>query len=238
MMRGATPIAWRILWGLRRDRRTLGLVLVVPAVLVWLLSEVFERPEPIAPILLGVIVFFLTYLLTAIGFLRERQAGTMERVLAAPVARSGIVVGYVTGYGVLAVLQSVVLLGAGIVFLGVTFEHGIWLFFVLELLGALTALGIGIVLSLFARSEFEVIQFIPLVITPQVVLGGTFRPVESLPRYLELPARAMPLTYLLDAMDYVVLGQGSEGDLWLAIAVLIGFTIVAIALSSVVINRR
>jgi ABC-2 type transport system permease protein len=237
-VRGSLPVAWRILWGLRRDQRTLGLVLLVPAVLVWLLSEVFERPEPIAPILLGVFVFFLTYLLTAVGFLRERQAGTMERVLAAPVARSGIVVGYVTGYGVLAVLQSAVLLGAGVAFLDLSFEHGVALFFVLELLGALTALGIGIVLSLFARSEFQVVQFIPLVITPQVVLGGTFRPVSELPRYLELPARAMPLTYLIDAMDYVVLGEGSEGDLWLAIGVLAGFTGLAILLSSVVIGRR
>jgi len=237
-VRGAFPVAWRILWGLRRDRRTLGLVLVVPGVLIWLLGEVFERPEPVAPILLGVFVFFLTYLLTSVGFLRERQSGTMERVLAAPVARSGVVVGYVAGYGVLAVLQSLVVLAAGVGFLDVTFEHGVALFFLLELLGALTALGIGIVLSLFARSEFQVVQFIPLVITPQVILGGTFLPVSDLPTYLELPARAMPLTYLLDAMDYVVLGEGSASDLRVAVAVLAGFTTAAILLASVAIGRE
>lgn len=236
-MRGALPVAGRILWAMRRDRRTLGLVLVVPAVIVWLLSEVFERPEPVAPILLGVIVFFLTYLLTSVGFLRERTAGTMERVLAAPVTRGGLVVGYVTGYGVLAVLQSTVLLVAGVAFLDVTFEHGVALFFVIELLGALTALGIGIVLSLFARSEFQVVQFIPMVITPQVVLGGTFLPISDLPTYLELPARVMPLTYLLSAMDYVVLGEGSASDLRIAVAVLAGFTLLSIMLASVSVNR-
>lgn len=236
-MRGALPVAGRILWTMRRDRRTLGLVLAVPAVIVWLLSEVFERPEPVAPILLGVIVFFLTYLLTSVGFLRERTAGTMERVLAAPVTRSGLVVGYVTGYGVLAVLQSTVLLVAGVAFLDVTFEHGVALFFLIELLGALTALGIGIVLSLFARSEFQVVQFIPMVITPQVVLGGTFLTVSDLPTYLELPARAMPLTYLLSAMDYVVLGEGSASDLRIAVAVLAGFTLLSIMLASVSVNR-
>lgn len=237
-MKGALPVAWRVLWGLRRDRRTLGLVLVVPAVIVWLLSEVFERPEAVAPILLGVIVFFLTYLLTAIGFLRERQAGTMERVLAAPVTRSGLVVGYVTGYGVLAVLQSAVLLGAGVAFLNVTFEYGVGRFFLIELLGALTALGIGVVLSLFARSEFQVVQFIPMVITPQVILGGTFLPVSDLPPYLELPARVMPLTYLLSAMDYVVLGVGSAEDFRLAVGVLVAFTLLSILLSSVAIGRK
>ncbi|MFB6228375.1 MAG: ABC transporter permease [Halobacteriales archaeon] len=236
-MRGALPVAGRILWAMRRDRRTLGLVLAVPAVIVWLLSEVFERPELVAPILLGVIVFFLTYLLTSVGFLRERTAGTMERVLAAPVTRSGLVVGYVTGYGVLAVLQSTVLLVAGVAFLDVTFEHGVVLFFLIELLGALTALGIGIVLSLFARSEFQVVQFIPVVITPQVVLGGTFLPVSDLPIYLELPARVMPLTYLLSAMDYVVLGEGSASDLRIAVAVLAGFTLLSIMLASVSVKR-
>ncbi len=236
-MRGALPVAWRILRAMRRDRRALGLVLVVPAVIVWLLSEVFERPETVAPVLLGVFVFFLTYLLTSVGFLRERTAGTMDRVLAAPVTRGGLVVGYVAGYGVLAVLQSAVLLVAGVVFLEVTFEHGVVLFFLIELLGALTALGIGIVLSLFARSEFQVVQFIPVVITPQVVLGGTFLPVSDLPTYLELPARVMPLTYLLSAMDYVVLGEGSATDLRIAVAVLAGFTLLSLLLASVSVKQ-
>ena len=236
-MTGAAVVAGRILRSLRGDRRTLGLVVVVPAFIVYLLSEVFTDPQAIAPPVLGAFVFFLTYMLTAIGFLRERQVGTLERVLVSPVPRGGIVVGYVAGYGLLAAVQSLVLLGSAIHFFELEFEHGVWLFFGLELLGALTALGIGIVLSLFARNEFQVIQFIPVVITPQLILGGTVLPVEELPYYLEVPARMMPITYLIDGMDYVVLDQGTSADLWTAVAVLVVFTEASILIADEVVRR-
>lgn len=236
-MRGALPVAWRILLTLRGDRRTLGLVVVMPAFIIYLFSEVFPVAEPAAPVLLGVFVFVLTYILTAIGFLRERTAGTLERVLVSPISRSGLVVGYVLGFGVLATVQSLVLLASGVYFLGVEFEHGVELFFLVELLGAMTALGLGIVLSLFARNEFQVLQFMPTVIGPQIILGGTFLPVESLPVYLEWPARLMPVTYLIEGMKYVVLDVGEAGDLWTAVAVLAAFTVIAVAVSGAVVRR-
>lgn len=236
-MNGAFTVSRRILLGLRGDRRTVGLVLVVPAFVVFLFGEVFARPEPVAPVLLAVFVFFLTYLLTAVGFLREQTAGTLERVLVSPISRSGLVLGYVVGFGLLAAVQSVVLLAASVYFLDVTFANGVGLFFVLELLGALTALGIGVLLSLFAENEFQAIQFIPLVITPQVILGGTFLPVEELPTYLELPARAMPITYLIDGMQYVVLDEGTAGDAWTAMGVLAVFTVLTVAVAAVAVGR-
>lgn len=240
-MNGAYPVARRLLLGLRGDRRTLGLVIIVPAFIIWLLSEVFDRTmigtEPVAPILLGVFVFFLTYMLTAVGFLRERTAGTLDRVLVAPVSRNGLVLGYVIGFGVLAVLQAVVLLGAAVYLLDVSFKHGVVLFLLVELLSALTALGIGIVLSLFAENEFQAIQFIPVVITPQVIIGGTFLPVEELPWFLEYPARAMPLTYVIEAMQYVVNGTGDAGDFHLAVVVLLGFGVAAVVVAGMVVRR-
>lgn len=236
-MSGALPVARRLLLGLRGDRRTLALVFVMPAFIIFLFGEVFPRPAGIAHILLGVAVFFLTYLLTAIGFLRERTAGTLERVLVAPVSRSGIVLGYVLGFGILAAVQSFILLGSAVYFLGVEFEHGIMLVVLLELLGALTALGIGIVLSLFADSEFQAIQFIPAVITPQVILGGTFRPVDQLVWYLEYPARVMPITYLIQGMEYAVLGRGDAENLWAAVAAMVVFTLVSLAVASVAVRR-
>ncbi len=230
-------MAGRILRTLRGDRRTLGMVIVVPAFVLYLLSEVFPRPGPVAPIVLAVVVFFLTYLLTAIGFLRERTAGTLERVLVAPVSRSGLVLGYVLGYGVLATVQSLVLLGAAIVFLDVGFSHGIELFLLVELLGALTALGIGIVLSLFAENEFQAIQFIPVVITPQVILGGTFLPVEQLPTYLEWPARTMPVTYLIEAMRYVVHGEGTVAEFRIAMLALAAFALASVIVAGAMVRR-
>lgn len=236
-MRGAFPVAQRLLLGLRGDRRTLGLVVVVPAFIIYLFSEVFPDSRGVAPILFGVFVFVLTYLLTAIGFLRERTAGTLERVLVSPISRGELVSGYVLGFGVLATVQSFVLLVSGIFFLGVEFEHGIALFFLVELLGALTALGLGILFSLFAQNEFQAMQFIPVVISPQIILGGTFVPVEELPIYLELPARMMPVTYLISGMKYVVLGVGDATDLWVALGALCGFTVLSIAVAVVVVRR-
>lgn len=237
LFRGTLPVAGRILRSLRGDRRTLALVVVVPVFLIYLLSEVFARPEPVAPVLLAVFVFFLTYMLTSIGFLRERTAGTLDRVLVAPVSRNGVVLGYLAGYGVLAAVQSLVLLGSAVVFLDVTFTHGVVLFVAVEILGALTALGLGVVLSLFAENEFQAIQFIPVVITPQVVLGGTFRPVSDLPTYLEYPALLMPVTHLIDAMEYVVLGVGDEGDLLVAVGALLAFATLAVAVATLVVRR-
>jgi len=234
---GTLPVVGRILRTLQSDRRTLAMVIVVPAFVLYLLSEVLTRPELVAPVVLAVVVFFLTYLLTAIGFLRERTAGTLERVLVAPVSRSGLVLGYVLGYGVLATVQSLVLLGAAIVLLEVEFAHGIELFLVVELLGALTALGIGIVLSLFAENEFQAIQFIPVVITPQVILGGTFLPVEQLPTYLEWPARAMPVTYLVEAMRYVVHDQGTVAEFRIAMLVLAVFALVSVIVAGAMVRR-
>lgn len=221
-MNGAVTVSRRLLLALRSDRRTFGLVLVVPAFIIYLLSEAFPRPEPVAPILLAVFVFFLTYLLTAVGFLREQTAGTLERILVSPISRGELVLGYVVGFGLLAAVQSVVLLGASVYFLDVEFAHGAGLFFLL---------------SLFAENEFQALQFIPVVIAPQVILGGTFRPVEELPIFLELPARAMPITYLVDGMEYVVIDRGSVEDAWLAMGVLAVLTTLSIATAAVAVRR-
>lgn len=239
-MRAALPVARRLLLTLRGDRRTLGMAVVVPAFIIYLFSEVFPSPgatQRVAPVLLGVFVFVLTYLLTAIGFLRERQTGTLERVQASPIRRRELVVGYVLGFGVLATVQSLVLLGSGVYFLEAEFEHGVGLFFLIEMLGALTGLGFGIVLSLFAENEFQVQQFMPVVIGPQLILGGTFLPVEELAWYLEYPAWLMPVTYLVKGMEYVVLDRGDPADLWTSVGVLSLLTVLSILAAAVVMKR-
>jgi len=239
-VRPALAVASRLLLELRGDRRTLGLVVVVPAFLIFLFSEVFQSPlssQQVAPVLLGAFVFVLTFLLTAIGFLRERESGTLERVLVSPIRRSELVVGYVLGFGVLAVVQSIVLLGAGIAFLDVEFVHGVGPFFLIELLGAFAGLGFGIVVSLFAENEFQVQQLMPVIIGPQIILGNTFLPVESLDWYLEYPAWAMPITYLVRGLEYVVRDAGDPADFWLAVGALTLLTVLSMAAATVAVNR-
>lgn len=236
-MRGTFTVARRLLLGLRGDRRTLGLVLGVPIFIIFLFSEVFAEPQRFAHIFVGLFVFILTYLLTAIGFLRERTAGTLQRVLAAPVSRNGLILGYIVGFGVLATVQTLVLVGATVFFMDVEFEQGIVAVLLVALLGALTALGIGIVLSLFAENEFQVQQFMPLVIAPQIILGEVFLPVEQLPWYLEYPAHAMPVTYIIRGMEYVVLGRGETDEFWIAIGALVVFALLAICVASLVVRK-
>ena len=235
-MKGAVTVGRRLLYGLRGDRRTLALGIGAPIFIIFLFSEVFAAPQRVAHVLLGLFVFILTYLLTAIGFLRERTAGTLEQVLAAPVSRTGLVVGYVLGFGVLATVQTLVLVGA-VVFLDLEFEHHVALVVLVALLGALTALGIGIVLSVFAENEFQVQQFMPLVIAPQVILGEVFVPVEELAWYLEYPARAMPVTYIVRGLEYAVLGRGDAGEFRVAVAALAVFAAASILLAAGVVRR-
>ena len=236
-MNGAVTVGRRLLYGLRGDRRTLALGIGAPIFIIFLFSEVFAAPQRVAHVLLGLFVFILTYLLTAIGFLRERTAGTLEQVLAAPVSRTGLVVGYVLGFGVLATVQTLVLVGAVVVFLDLEFEHHVALVVLVALLGALTALGIGIVLSVFAENEFQVQQFMPLVIAPQVILGEVFVPVEELAWYLEYPARAMPVTYIVRGLEYAVLGRGDAGEFRVVVAALAVFAAASILLAAGVVRR-
>jgi ABC-2 type transport system permease protein len=243
-MRGALAVSGRVLLSLRGDPRTLAMVFVAPVFIFFLFGQIFDLVPPgrinvafLKPVLLGVFAFILTYLLTAIGFLRERQTGTLERVLASPVTRMGLVTGYMTGFGALALLQSAVLLGAGVAFLDIEVAKGIPLFFLMTVLGALSALGLGVLVSMFAQTEFQVIQFVPVVIAPQFILGGVFLPVEALPWWLEWPARGMPLTYLLDGLDFVVLGSGGQGDYVLDSMVLLGFTVLSGLLAALLVRR-
>ncbi|MFB6108223.1 MAG: ABC transporter permease [Haloplanus sp.] len=106
------------------------------------------------------------------------------------------------------------------------------------MLGALTAVGVGIFLSLFARNEFQAIQFIPLVITPQVLLSGAFLPVSDLPVYLRYPAYVMPIKYLVEGMQYVLLGVGHRADFWMSVGVLFECTLLAVGVSRLAIERE
>jgi len=181
-----------------------------------------------APALVGFVVFFLIFILTGISFLRERIGGTLERLLATPVRRLEIAVGYSLGFAIFATIQVALILFfvlgtlnidladplPDINFgLGVPIAGSPALAFVITLLLAISAVNLGIFLSTFARTEFQILQFIPLVIVPQGLLSGIFWPIDSLPGVLKPIAYLMPMTYGIDGLREVLI-KGSGIDAW------------------------
>jgi ABC-2 type transport system permease protein len=211
--------------------------------------------DHLAPAFLGFFAYFFVYILTGISFLRERIGGTLERLLATPVSRSEIVVGYSLGFGLFATIQVLVLLGWTLLDLRVpaigplaAFSLGLGvpvvgspiLAFLVVILLALGAVSLGIFLSTFARTELQVVQFIPLVIVPQVLLSGVLFPVSSMHDLLRALARVLPLTYATDGLRQVVI-RGADlgyGALQLDVLVLAAFVAVFAVLASATIRRE
>jgi ABC-2 type transport system permease protein len=208
-----------------------------------------------APALVGFVVFFLIFILTGISFLRERIGGTLERLLATPVRRLEIAVGYSLGFAIFATIQVALILlfvlgtlnidladplpdiNFG---LGVPIAGSPALAFVITLLLAISAVNLGIFLSTFARTEFQILQFIPLVIVPQGLLSGIFWPIDSLPGVLKPIAYLMPMTYGIDGLREVLI-KGSGIDTWavqLDIIVLVAVALVLAVGATLTIRRE
>ena len=219
------------------------------------LSPTADTVDVLAPVFLGYFGYFFVFLLTGISFLRERIGGTLERLLATPVTRGEIVLGYSLGFGLFATLQVIVLtlfilnaiavpsigpIPAFTIGLGVSSAGSPVLAFVLAVLLALGAVNLGIFLSTFARTELQVIQFIPLVIVPQGLLGGIFWPIDRLPDVLQGVAHVLPMTYAVDGLREVMLKGAdlSSRVVHLDLLVLAGIAIFFVILATATIKRE
>jgi len=218
-------------------------------------SPTSDALDAFAPALIGFFGFFFVFLLTGISFLRERVGGTLERLLATPVTRTEIVAGYSLGFGIFAALQVAVIttfalmdvevpalgpLPAVSIGLGIANAGSPLLAFLVVLLLAVGMVNLGIFVSTFARTELQVIQFVPVVIVPQGLLGGVIWPVESLPSLLQPIARVLPLTYAVDGLREVMIKGADLGSaaLRLDLGVLAGLAIAFAALAAVTIRRE
>ncbi len=189
---------------------------------------------------IGLIVFFLVYIVTSVSFLRERTLGTLERLMASPLTRTEIVLGYMLGFTIVALVQAAEVLVFGLLVLGLYNAGNVLLVFGLEVLLALAAINLGIFLSTFARTEFQAVQFIPLVIVPQILLSGVIVPVASEPGWLQVVSNVLPLTYAVDALRGVML-EGrtlASSALQLDLAVLAGFCLLVIAAAAATLRRE
>ena len=219
------------------------------------LSPDADALDVLAPVFLGYFAYFFVFILTGISFLRERVGGTLERLLATPVTRAEIVVGYLIGFGIFATLQVGVLtafvlgridmpaigpFGGFGIGLGVASAGSPFLTFLVALLLALGAVCLGIFISTFARTELQVIQFIPVVIVPQGLLGGIFWPVDRLPDLLRPVAHVLPVTYAVDGLREVMLKGADLGSsaLRLDLVVLALVAVVFVLLAATTIKRE
>lgn len=195
-----------------------------------------EQFDFLAPSMMGFIIFFLVFLLAGIAFLRERISGTLDRILVSSLRRSQIVAGYFFGFGVFAALQTVVLQLFLVFVLGVHTQANFLLVLLINLTIAGTSLAMGTLFSAFARNEFQLFQFIPIVIIPQVMFCGLFNLRET-PLVLQYLAKIFPLTYGADALRRVMLQGAGLGSVLPDIAIMLGFTILFFTLNIQVLKK-
>ena len=211
--------------------------------------------DTLAPVVVGFFAYFFVFILTGISFLRERVGGTLERLLATPVSRSEIVLGYSLGFGFFATLQVAIVLAFVLGRLGIpalgpvpAFAIGLGvqtignplIAYLLVLVLGLGAVSLGIFLSTFARTELQILQFIPIVIVPQGLLGGFFWPIEQLPSLLQPVARILPVTYAIDGLRQVMIAGAdlTSGQVLMDLGVLVGIAAFFMVLAAGTIRRE
>ena len=236
----AFTIAGRVVRQLTRDRRTMALIFLVPLVVMTLIGLSFPQAgvlDYIAPALLATLALFFGFLLTGISFLRERSQGTLERLTASPLSRLDIVVGYLCGFFIFALAQTLIILIFTIYVLDVNYHGDLWQIFVFQVVVIIGAVNLGIFISTFARNEFQMVQFIPLIILPQIFLCGVLWPVEQMPNYLQWLSTVLPLTYAVDGLRNIMLNGQNLMDVGFDLTVLVGFTVLISTLAAVTLRR-
>ena len=233
--------AGRVLRQLRHDPRTLALLLVVPCGLIGLLAWVLAGTptfDRVGAALLGVFPFVVMFLVTSVATLRERQSGTLERLLTTPLAKADLVGGYAVAFGSIAVLQALIasLFAVGVAGLDVAGPP--WLLVVVAVADALLGTAVGLLVSAFAATEFQAVQFMPAVVLPQFLLCGLLVPRDQLPSVLSFVSDVLPLSYAVDAMHVVTTRADAASAALGDVAVVLAFAVVAVTLGSVTLRRR
>ena len=194
--------------------------------------------DSLAPVFIGIFSFFFVFLLTSVAFLRERSQGTIERVMVSPLKRTELVIGYVCGFILFALVQSSIILFFVVFFLRIHYSGNLALVFLVSALLTLGSVNLGIFLSTFAQNEFQIIQFIPLVFGVQVLLSGIFWPIAQLPDALRYISYALPLTYANEALRDVMLKNANISAIATDLTALLIFALVMIVLSSLTTRRQ
>jgi ABC-2 type transport system permease protein len=231
----------RLLGQLRRDRRTLAMVfLVAPALLALFKFMFWHEPQVLdrvgAP-MIGVFPLIMMFLITSIAMLRERTGGTLERLMSLPLAKLDLLLGYGLAFALLAALQGVVTGAIGFGLLGVQAQGPVWAVVALAVLNAILGMALGLLLSAFARTEFQAIQFMPAVLLPQILLSGLLLPRGKMPAAVHVISSLLPVTYAYDALARVTADQ-LGGHFLLDLLIVAGSIAAALLLAAMTLRRR
>lgn len=181
-----TATAVRVLSQLRRDPRTMALLLVVPTLLVAIFKWVYlDQPavfDRIGVPLLGVFPLVSMFLVTSISMLRERTLGTLERLMSMPLKRIDLLAGYGIAFGLAAAIQGTVVSGVAFGLLDLNVSGSPFLVALLAIANALLGMSLGLLVSAFASTEFQAVQFMPAIILPQLILCGLVAPRDKMAR--------------------------------------------------------
>jgi ABC-2 type transport system permease protein len=232
--------ALRVLEQIGHDRRTIALLLVVPSLLLFLLSEMLGAPEfdRLGAQMLGMFPFITMFLVTSIAMLRERTSGTLERLMTMPLAKLDLLGGYGIAFALLATVQALVTSAFAFLVLGLDAAGSPALIALLAVVDAVLGSALGLFASAFASSEFQAVQFMPAFVLPQILLCGLIVPREQMAGWLEAIASVLPLTFAFDALDAVAVKGSGLGGVRDETAVLMAMIACAIALGALTLRRR
>lgn len=238
----------RILRQLAADHRSVAMILVVPTLIITLMYYMFadlpSRPGAPSPfnnaclIMLGVFPLIVMFLITSITMQRERVSGTLERILTTPLRRFDLLAAYGTAFSIAAAVQATLACVVAFWLLGLRTAGSPALVIVIAIVNAVLGVGLGLLCSAFARTEFQAVQFMPVVIAPQLLLCGIIVPRDALPDWLQWISNALPASYALEALQQVGANAELTGIAVRDIAVVIGFAVVALGLAAATLRRR
>jgi ABC-2 type transport system permease protein len=234
--------AGRILRQLRHDRRTVALLVLVPALLLTLLYFMYDNAgstfDRIALIMLGVFPFVIMFLVTSIAMLRERTTGTLERLLTTPLGKLDLLFGYGIAFGVAAAVQAAVAVGAAYLLLDLNTVGNAGLVVLIAVVNAVLGVAFGLFCSAFARTEFQAVQFLPVVVIPQLLLCGLFVPRGQMAGWLQAASDVFPLTYAVDALAQVGRYADPTATMWRDLIIVLCVTVGALILAAATLRRR
>ena len=240
-MRGALATARRVLQQLGHDHRSVALILFVPSLLLTLFRYIYDAQpavfDRIGPQMLGLFPFVVMFLVTSITMVRERTSGTLERLLTTPLRRGELIGGYGLAFGLAALAQAAVGAAVAIWLLGLDIEQP-WTLLLFAVVDALLGTALGLLASAFAVTEFQAVQFMPLIVVPQILLCGLFVARDALPDVLRWLSDVLPLSYATDAFSHLATATTFDAELGRQLGILLGFVVVAIALASLTLRRR